>query len=101
MNHPIHHYLWLVLLAATSLAANTKAKPTAEITSPLAEPNEIQRWTKSMNALNGLAKANWRDFLQSITDHTLKTGASFDEHRTLALTRIEEVARKEALDEVD
>lgn len=51
-----------------------------------------------MDALNGLTKANWRDFLQSFTDHTIKTGASFDEHRTLALTRIGEVAGKEALD---
>jgi hypothetical protein len=86
-------FSWPVAFAEDADASKPASMPS--VPAPLAEPKEIQRWTKSIDSLNELTKANWRDFLQSFTDHTIKTGASFDEHWTLALARIREVAGKD------
>ncbi len=63
-----------------------------------AEPNEIQRWAKFSESMKAMTKANWREYLEGCTRQTIQTGATFNEQWELALTRIGEVAGKEALE---
>ncbi len=64
----------------------------------LGMPNEIQRWAKFSESMKAMTKANWRDYLEGCTQQTIQTGATFTEQWELALTRIGEVAGKDALE---
>jgi hypothetical protein len=64
----------------------------------LSLPNEIQRWERFSESLKTVTKTNWSNYLQSYAEHTIKTGAAFNEQWELAVTRIGEVAGKDALE---
>jgi hypothetical protein len=70
-------------------------KPSPSV--PVSTPNEIQRWQKFTTSLNEITKANWQEYLRGMAERTVKTGATFQQEWELALTRIGQVAGKEAL----
>jgi hypothetical protein len=45
----------------------------------VAEPNKIQRWIKSMQALKTMTKSNGRDYLEGCAQPTIQTRATFNE----------------------